>query len=277
MMSARSLTHLTTGDATVTMTNYGAHIIDWTPRGSQPVLWFSPLSDALAAPALRGGIPVCLPWFGKPAFSAADVPAEAPGHGVARTQTWDLVERSEFSTHHRLIFPGSELFPHSFHADLHTHLSSDLIVTLSLTNTDDHSWVAEHAFHTYFAVGELKDVVVTGLEGCAFSQADGTRGLDSATEMHFVSSCDRVYHCDQPVTITDPRLRRRITVTTDGMNSVIVWTPWKDGVEGIADIPDDQWNAFLCVEVGNVWDQAITLEAGQTLTASMRISTADLV
>lgn len=277
MMSARSLTQMHTGDARVTVTNHGAHIVDWTPRGSQPVLWFSPLSDVHTASALRGGIPVCLPWFGKPTFSAVDVPADAPGHGVARTHIWDLVESTDFSTHHRLIFPRSDVFAHSFQADLHTHLSSDLIVTLNLTNTDDHPWVAEHAFHTYFHVGELKDVVVTGLEGCAYSQADGTRGIHPNSDMHFVGACDRVYRCDHPVTITDPRLRRRIIISTDGMRSVIVWTPWKEGAEGIADIPNDDWNSFLCVEVGNVWDEAITLDVGQTFTASMRISTADLV
>lgn len=212
------------------------------------------------------------PWCGRPTFSAVSLTDSAPAHGIARTQTWDLIDSSEFSTHHRLVSPRSKHFPHFFTADLHTTLSTDLIVTLLMTNSDNHSWKFEQALHAYFHVGDLKDATVQGLNGTSFREAGQHPRIDSFPEITFVNPTDRIYTSPGSISIEDPRLQRRINIDCDGTSSVIVWTPWASGAAAMSDVPNEQWDQFLCVEVGNVWDNAVELSPGDTHIISMRIS-----
>lgn len=272
MSTQRHVRTLNAADSTVQISDYGAQILDWVPSIGTPILWRSPLSDPQTATAVRGGIPLCLPWFGRPAFSSIPLADDAPAHGTARTQNWDLIDSSDFSTHHRLVSPRSKHFPHFFTADLHTTLSTDLIVTLLMTNNDNHAWSFEQALHTYFRVGDLKDVSVLGLNGASFREAGQSPRLDSFPEITFVSPTDRIYTSQGNITIEDPRLQRRINIDCDDTSSVIIWTPWACGVASMSDVPSDQWDQFLCVEVGNVWDNAVKLQPGDTHVISMRIS-----
>lgn len=272
MSAQRHIHHLHSAGHTATISDYGAQILSWNPNDSAPVLWMSILSDPQTADAPRGGIPLCLPWFGRPQYSALDIPASAPSHGVARTQLWECIEATAFSTHHQLVHHPTDEFTHHFTADFHTMLSSNLVATLVVTNTGTDVMPLEHAFHTYFSVGDLKDVTVQGLRGRPFRTAGRELELDQNSELYFVRPTDRIYSADAPVTIIDPRLQRRIVIDFDGARSIIVWTPWACGSASMFDVPDCEWDKFLCVEVGNVWDHALTLQPGESHAVSMRLS-----
>lgn len=272
METQRQIHQLRNAGHLAEISDHGAQILNWTPEGHAPVLWISPAARVDTDPAPRGGIPICLPWFGKAANSPIPLPSTAPAHGIARTSHWSLVETSDTHTRHWLQHAGNNDFPHSFVADLTTTISSDLIVTLNITNTDDHAWEYENAFHTYFFVGDLKDTTVHGVSGARYTSVAKEWHTEHREDVHFVGQTDRVYTASGPLQINDLRLRRTISVTTQGSNSVIIWTPWFDGIDGIADIPNREWNHFVCVEVGNVWNNALSIAPGETQTLSMRLS-----
>lgn len=276
MTSKREIHALHTRDNVVRISTYGAQVIQWEHKNSAPVLWYSPKSDPSSALTLRGGIPICLPWFGKPDHSSVPLRNDAPAHGFARQTEWTLETLTDNSAHHRFVFEGSDAFPHRFIADLNTTLSSDLILTLTITNNDDHEWTFEQALHTYFHVGDIKDVSIHGLGGCPYRTAHHDEHVDYNNELTLVTSIDRVYTTKNPISIEDPRLRRRINIDFDGASSVIVWTPWAEGSADIVDIPDSAWDQFLCVEIGNVWTQAVCLAPEQSHTLSMRLNTEPL-
>lgn len=282
MLNERKMTILTAADSEATISHYGAQLLRFTPYTGVPAIDFSPLSDPATAQNVRGGIPICLPWFGRAHASSLELPDNAPAHGFARNISWDLVEVDDYYACFRMTHQGdpnapegspAKFFPHSFEAEMKYVLSTDLVATLTVTNTDNHDWAFEAALHTYLCIGDLKDIQVFGLENAEFFDAlKGSHRRQTCEELTFVGPVDRVYRSDNNLIINDPRYHRRLLIETENMRSVIVWTPWKDGVESIADIPDDLWDSFVCIEVGNVWDDAVSLAPGQSLSMSMRLS-----
>src|SRR6266700_1338059 len=72
-------------EATGEMYLHGAHVTSWKPSGADEVLFVSSQSRWEDGSAIRGGVPICFPWFG----GKADDP-KAPAHGFVRTKAWQL-------------------------------------------------------------------------------------------------------------------------------------------------------------------------------------------
>ena len=159
--------------ASALVTPFGAHLLSLRPTGHPDVLWLSSRAVLDGTKAIRGGVPLCLPWFGGPEDSPSRPGPGAGAHGFARTSTWKLLASTQpandapasfsFELHH--TGETSALYPHSFCARLDVLAGSELNMTLTLTNEDDHPFAIEAAMHTYLRVGDVKDVTVEGLEG----------------------------------------------------------------------------------------------------------------
>lgn len=286
MVIERRITELSAVGGELSSTNYGAQVLSWTPSSGLPVIQTSPLSDPATAHSIRGGIPLCFPWFGRADRSHIDLPQKAPAHGFARNSVWETIECTEYSIHYRLVHAAdphapadspAAIFPHSFVADMQITLSSDLILTFSVLNTDNHEWDFEAAFHSYITVGDVKDILLFGLQDAPYMDAltDVSR-TQHEYDLCFVRQTDRVYRSDASMTLVDPRFRRRLLIDTDNTGSVVVWVPWHEGVAALPDMPQECWECCVCVEVGNIWDDKISLQPGQTHTMTMRISSEDL-
>lgn len=244
---------------------FGAQVLQWAPSGEAPVLWTSPSAVFDGSMPVRGGIPVCLPWFGS--GPGADL---TPSHGFARTSRWTPLEVGSGHEPQAMFLlehdpsqdPGT--FPHCMRALLRVAVTDDLVVSLTVTNTGDHPYAFEEALHTYFAVGDVKDVTLDGLEGADhLDQLRPGRWRTQVGEVSFVRETDRIYRSDATVVLHDPRLRRDITIDKDGSADTVVWNPWVERAAALGDVGDNDWQDFVCVEAANIGQDAVTLDPGE--------------
>jgi D-hexose-6-phosphate mutarotase len=250
----------------------GAHVAAWRPAGtSGDVLWMSKDSYFEAGKALRGGVPICFPWFGAHASDP-----KAPGHGFARLRDWTLIEASEAAdgavtlalelASDRALSP---LWPHAFRAVHRITMGATLTMALEVTNPGPDAFTFEEALHTYFAVRDVRNVTVTGLEQTDY--LDKVTGFDrknqGAEPIRFTGETDRVYlGTTATCVIDDPGARRRIAVRKSGSDVTVVWNPWIAKAKAMPDYGDDEWPEMVCVETCNVNVHARTLAPGATHT-----------
>lgn len=253
---------------------HGAHLLAWAPAGTGPVLWVSSESRFGENDAVRGGIPICFPWFG-PGVSGDRTPA----HGVARLAPWKLTETGAPDGVAHLLFTltsadiADTAAPDALPDGVTAYFSIGLDDTLRLDFTvtaGTEPFTFEEALHTYFSVGDVQQTTVEGLDGLPiFDKAAG--GLEGVQEgpVTFSGEVDRVIDHDGAATIVDPVLHRSITIAKRDSASTIVWNPGPEKAAAMADMPDEEWSGFVCVESGNVREHAITLQPGESHTMTV--------
>ena len=252
----------------------GAHVTAWAPAGCDPVIWTSAHSAFAPGAPIRGGIPICFPWFG-PHSAGAGL------HGFARTAEWTLVRAEEQGDEVVLELrltdadvPESTAWPHPVEARLTVTVGATLSLALAVTNTGSEPVTFEEAFHTYLGVDDIRDCGITGLAGSpSVDRLAGDEVLTpSGTSLAITAETDRVY--EQPGTIQVLSPARRIDVTADGSGNAVVWNPWIAKAVAMADFGDDEWRRMVCVETCNVREHAVTLDPGAsaTMAATFRVS-----
>lgn len=226
----------------------GATVCSWIPTGDTERLFVSPHSAFAPGKAIRGGIPVCWPWFARD--------REGPSHGVVRTREWSLVERSEDTLVLALEDDEHtrEVWPHAFRVELTVQLGASLTVTLTHHNTDERAVTCWGALHTY-----LRDPLhVSGLDGAAFfDKLTGSRGVQQGP---ITQTADRILAATSAQT-------RRTGVRTSGPN-IVVWNPG-DGARNIPDLPTAE--GFVCVEGAIADDNRVEVEPGQSASLSIEL------
>jgi glucose-6-phosphate 1-epimerase len=248
---------------------HGAQLTSWRPAGAEDVIFLSQHSQWEAGRAIRGGIPVCFPWF----RNKADDP-KAPAHGFVRTKAWQLdsVEKQGDVVSVSLSTASDEatraLWPHDFHLTHRLTIGEELAQELVVSNTGNSSLRFEEALHTYYRVGGAEAIRVAGLDGVAFlDNTDGNREKQQQGDIVFTRQTDSAYiDTTHAVEIYDPLLRRRIRLTKQNSRTTVVWNPWSTGAQTLADLGDDEWRAMACVEASNIRDFAVDLLPGQQHT-----------
>lgn len=266
------IVEVSTPTVTGRVSDHAAHVLSWQPAGHRPVIWMS--SEAIFAPgvAIRGGVPICFPWFG-----AGRSGALSPAHGFARLVEWPnaevLDEGGVTSITHELTdaLATSPEFPFHYRALARVEFGSVLRMSLTVENTDVVTFSFEEALHTYLAVGDATAVSIFGLEGAGYHDKVLDQQLVQAGPVSIEGEVDRVYSSTASVTVADPVLDRTITVVKEGSASTIVWNPWVDKARALRDFGDDEWRSMVCVETANVGDDAVTLVPGQVHTMSVEI------
>ena len=265
------------------VTPFGAHLLSWRPAGYSDILWLSSRAVMDGTRAIRGGIPLCLPWFGSPADSPAAPGAGAGAHGFARTSRWSLLAQTtpadaspatvSFERHH--TGETSLLYPHSFCARLDVVVGAELHLNLTLINEDDHPFTIEAAMHTYLRVGDVKDLSIEGLDGAPYYDKIKERRGTQCGDLAAVGPLDRIYTTTQPVHVVDPRLGRRIIIDKSGSGSTIVWNPWAQAAASMTDVGEGEWQHFVCVETAAVRERALTLRPGHPhiMTQTLAVET----
>jgi glucose-6-phosphate 1-epimerase len=257
---------LTTAASTCTLALQGAQVLSFVPRADQEWLWVSERANFVVGKALRGGIPVCFPWFG-PHAGRPDLPA----HGFARTRPWrvskiEALDAARVRAELELSSDADTLrvFPHAFTARLAITAGDALELAFHVANTGDAPFPFEVALHTYFAASAASAVGLEGLGGAAFVDkvAGGVLRQQDQSPIRFEGEVDRVYDSGGPVTIVDPTRVRPIHVESTGAASTIVWNPGVAKTATLADMTPDGFEGFVCVETGNVGDRRVTLAPG---------------
>jgi len=252
----------------------GAHVTQWTPVGQQPVLWMSGASHFEKGKPIRGGVPICFPWFGPSIHDPS-----APAHGFARLAEWQITSArakidgaielnlqttiEPFSLNYQVAF-GREL-----KLTLTTHLNTN--ATSPLTYED--------ALHTYLSVSDVRSISISGLESTSYlDKVDGaTMKPAAAKAIEFTSETDRVY-MDTIVdcVLTDSNMKRTIRVAKSGSSSTVVWNPWIDKSKRMADFGDDEWPSMVCIETANVASNRIEIAPGESHATSSILSVAEM-
>lgn len=248
---------------------HGGHLIWFKPAAEKDVIWLSEKAEFDPAKAIRGGIPVCWPWFGK---------AGTPSHGFARNSQWTLEQHRENDQGIivSLTLEDSEqtqaIWPHKFHNRLIFEMGRELKVHLTTTNTDNQTWSYGGALHTYFDIANIKQIAITGMgEEYQDSTQDGAI-CHGDSELTFQAETDRVY--TQPnniITIDDKANQRQINVENQGHNAAVIWNPWQELSISMGDMADDSYETMVCVE-STIHGQGVTLEPNQAHTLSTIIS-----
>jgi len=241
----------------------GAHLMEWTPAGAHPVLFLSP--DAVLEPgkAIRGGVPVCWPWFGPQADP------QRPMHGYARILPWNLVKAESDESGVHLVYEltdGEAATPWwnpGLRARLEMHLGTELAVELFTRNSGDEPVRLEEALHTYLSVGDITRVCVRGLDGAHYLDTVGepTRRRQEGNIV-LDREIDRQYASEAAVTVEDPAWGRTLIVEKEGSATTVVWNPWIEKSKRLADLPDEAYLGFLCVEAANAGAGAVELAPG---------------
>ena len=255
----------------------GAQLTRWRPHGHAPVLWLSDRAMFKPDAAIRGGIPVCWPWFGpKPGE------ATAKAHGFARTATWtmhnvELLPDSSINavltlTDHDVPAVNS-VWRNAFSLTLDITIGESLTLALTTKNIGRASFDITEALHTYLEVGDIRRASITGLDGVAYVDqlAGGARTTQVETDIHFTAETDRIYATESSCQLRDPVLKRRIHVSKAGSGSTVVWNPWIEKTARLADMNASSWQSMVCVEAANSSDARVHLAPGQSHTLMTRL------
>ncbi len=248
---------------------HGAHVLHYQPAGQAPVLWHSQASAFDSKKPIRGGIPVCWPWFG-----AHPNDPEQPAHGIARLTEWEPVNYSatEAATTVTLRLPA-HCYPNAS-LQLSLELSEQLSVTLTTVNTGDTDLRFTEALHSYFAIQDIPAVTVTGLEEQHYiNQLAPDASLHTQTgPISFAEETDRIYtDTAHDCTIIDPPLHRSIHISKKNSLSTVVWNPWIDKSKRMPDFGDSEYLEMICVESANCGPNLITLAPGKTHALQLNI------
>ncbi|WP_038249691.1 D-hexose-6-phosphate mutarotase [Ghiorsea bivora] len=255
----------------------GAHVMTWQPKGEAPVLWLSPDAKLEKGKSIRGGIPICWPWFGD-----HETESTYAAHGFARTADWELISTAELSGGEievvmHLSDTRTPQWAYDTPAEIKVVFGHRLTITLTTTNQSKSSIQLSEALHTYFQIQDVRDIEIHGLDGCeCLDKLQAYQRQTQQGTVQFSGEVDRIYiHQTQDIMIQDKALQRSIRITKQGSQSSIVWNPWLDKCKAMGDLGGD--NAFLnmvCVESGNAAENTVALEAGEAHRVSVTYSIA---
>lgn len=274
------------GEDELLITEQGAQILSYRQGDAAPIIWLSEEATFQQGQSVRGGVPVCWPWFGDLARNPQAVQASynselaAPFHGLVRTLPWILREQHSEGDAAILEFhcpqalgelPG---WPHSVELTLQVRLAADLQLTLSSRNNGNEDVSISQALHTYFAVSDIHQVRVEGLAGCPYIDTlQSWEEHRQEGDLCFSSETDRIYQkLPTVLTLVDPGWNRRIQLTTRGSASAVLWNPWIDKAKRLSGFADDAWQRMACIETANVLDDVVVLRPGQQHTLGVSIT-----
>jgi glucose-6-phosphate 1-epimerase len=279
---------LSSPHGTLLVARFGAHVLSWVPADGTERLWLSPTPRARLPVGLpiRGGIPLCWPWFARQNRADTD-----PQHGVARTALWEPAERAPDPAAGAIGVAGGptlRLVPRPWTAAQRAALGPAAALTVALEivlgpalqmriltrNTGSTAVPLTQAFHTYFAVPEVASARVSGLAGTTYlDKRDGFARKAQVDEPALVEPVDRIYEG------TAGRYRlnglpaaRGVAIDAVGSSTAVLWNPGAADAAGMVDVPGDSWRRFVCLEVAHASTQTLTLApaAEATLTQALQ-------
>ena len=267
--------HITSPRSTGEVYLHGAQVTSWKPIPGQEVLFLSSKSRWENGAAIRGGVPICFPWF----RAKRDNP-DAPAHGFVRTRAWQLESIAHAGEVVTVgLFTESDestrrWWPTDFRMVLQATFGSELALELIVTNTGHIPLQFEEALHGYCRVGEIEATRIRGLDGVHYlDNTDANREKMQHGDVEVTSQTDSAYmNTSSAIELYDPTLNRKIRLRKGGSLSTVIWNPWRDGAQMLSDLAEDEWRQMLCVEASNILACAVDLAPNQQHTMKAIIS-----
>ncbi len=268
---------ITNAFAKASVAIYGAHVLSYRPKGQEEVLWMSSLSTFEEGNPIRGGIPVCFPWFGPHGSDS-----KKPQHGFARLQMWKVAETADLpgsETRLRLTLRQNQklkaLWKYSFLAEMIITVGASLSVTFRCTNTGTEQLSYTGALHSYYSVSDIANVKIKGLGGSRYYDGMKATVPSIQEEDNLVIQKEenrRYINTTSDCIIEDSGLSRKIRVGKTGSRVTVVWNPGAEMAKKIADMPDDGYKAMVCVEAANAYDDIAIVQPKGSCTLSTSIA-----
>jgi D-hexose-6-phosphate mutarotase len=260
-----SLIRVVSDTSTAEIYPLGAHVTHFQRKNEEPLLFMSEASEFEVGKPIRGGVPIVFPWFG-----GRD---GMPAHGFARLAVWDIVTS-------RVLADGSVMLhfrlpqDDEFETDFIVTVGDTLTMELTVTNTGSSDFRFESCLHTYFRIGDIHQVEVAGLKGTRYLDTlVSQESTETEETIRFTGETDRIYqNTTSAVEIHDPVLRRIIRVGKSGSKSTVVWNPWIAKSQRMPDFGDNEYPRMVCVESGNVKENAVVLKPGESSLLKVEIA-----
>ncbi len=256
----------------------GAHVMHWQPRTeAQPVLWLSEHARYVRGRSIRGGVPICWPWFG-----AHPTDSTLCTHGFARVIPWQLLAAEHMASDATRLVLQMQVTPETqrqlsypFRLVVTITLGKRLRLDLATTNLAHHPFVIGEALHTYFNISDIDNVSIMGVEDCVYSDKvlNYARRVEAA-EIGFSGEFDRVYldHAGDCV-LHDPGFGRRLRIAKSGSRSTVIWTPWAEKAHATGDMGQgEEWRHMICIESANALENMMVINPGHTHVLSAEYS-----
>lgn len=277
--------------ATAVISLQGAHLLSWVPKGNDDVIWLSEEAKFAEGKSVRGGVPVCWPWFGaylseRDGFTAHASDADFPAHGFARTTYWQVVKIEILENGYTCITfttgPHPEtamMWPADTEVAFQLCIGTKLEMELLTRNKGSMPVTIGQALHTYFRIGDVSKVRLHGLDDTQYQDKlesfkckyqHGPVTVDGEVDRIYL---DTVGDC----VIEDCSLKRRIIIRKCGSHSTVVWNPWQETAEKMGDLGKDGYKEMLCVESSNAAEDVVTIEPGKSHRLWVQYEVQDLV
>ncbi|MFO6422953.1 D-hexose-6-phosphate mutarotase [Motilimonas sp. KMU-193] len=262
-------------EAQACFTLHGAHLLHFQAKDQAPAIWLSKTAIFDNSKAIRGGVPICWPWFGAPAAALGE---GLPAHGFARNSLWQLGEISEDQDGVVISFKLSDspktqaLWPYQFELTLTATIAKSLTLSLATKNTGTQPLQYLAALHTYLNISAPEQVEVTGLGPTYIDSLDNRTIKNAAPSLTLSGPVDSLYiEPTDTVKLADQGLSRELNIISQGHDTIVAWTPWIEGAKSMADMPDDGYQTMLCLEAA-ITGNAVTVAPGESHILSTTIN-----
>ena len=245
---------------------YAGHVLSWQPTSEREVFWLSEATKYAQGSAIRGGIPLCWPWFGP---KAGEV-----NHGFTRTSIWQLdsVSSNDNGVSLILTFSGESLaktWPYRFKLTQTLFFGDVFKQTLKIDNLGEQAFEHSGALHSYFHVSQPEQACVPNLTNIPYYDK-----LTDSEKCTRLIDCrgpkDRVYKSNEALALLDYGFNRKLVISTTGSQDWVLWNPGQEVASSMSDIHPRGEQHFVCLEAG--FTKPLTLAAGQSYEVSQEIA-----
>jgi len=249
----------------------GAHVLSWIPAGEKEVIWVSADASFAVAKSVRGGIPICWPWFG-----AHETNNDFPAHGFARTVLWEVMATQQLDTGETLVTfkldtnklddTQQSMWPQATVAEYKITIGKKLSLELVTNNNSKQAITIGQALHTYFSVDDVRNTSLSGLDGKDY--LDKTDSFNRKTQLGDVTvseEVDRIY-LNTPGTLVIDDAKRKLVISKQGSSSTVVWNPWQEVANKMGDLGKDGYLKMLCVESANAAEDTVSIQPNEAHT-----------
>lgn len=264
--------------AEAAITLLGAHVMSYRPHGQTDVLWTKPNAGPRSPLGMRGGIPVCWPWFA--AYPTGD-PHARPFHGLVRVLPWTVTSARacpDGATELRLTVRDTqatrEFWPHAFELEAILTIGARLRFEWVARNLGAESFDYTGALHPYFRISDIRAITIFGLEHTDYlDKTDQHRRKTQSGPLQINQETDGIFlNTTNEITIQDPGLMRSIHIAKEGSHTTVVWNPdEKDSL--LPDVGPGQHRYFVCAEAANAAEDVVSVAPGGEARLAMTVWT----
>ncbi|WP_090287259.1 D-hexose-6-phosphate mutarotase [Nitrosomonas mobilis] len=264
--------------ATALISIYGGQVLAFHPKHTDSdLLFLSKRAYYQSGKAIKGGVPICWPWFGPDPEGL-----NRPAHGFMRNRLWEVVETASTTEGDICVVLGlsdtpetQAIWPRTFVLRLEITIGESLNLALVTRNPGSQEFAITQAFHTYFSVDDISQVKVSGLENTQYiDKVNDNQQVNQSGAVTIHSETDRIYlNIGNELVIHDEAMKRRIHIISKGNRTAVVWNPWAKISAEMADLQDDDYLRFICVETTNAATDFINIQPGSEfrLVANYRV------